>query len=89
MLLGGGQYGDHAVFDDRLEKRFLAAEVEVERAFGNAGASRHVIQSSGGEALVDKQRERRRREFGWPGVLATTTRGRGFAGSFGRCLGKG
>ena len=37
--------------DELLEQPLLVAEVKIDRAFGDAGALRHVVEPGGGEAL--------------------------------------
>jgi hypothetical protein len=65
--------GHHALLDHRLEKRFLAVEIQVERALGDAGTRRHLIQTRGRKALLDEQGQGRRGKLGRAGLLATLT----------------
>jgi hypothetical protein len=59
-----------AVLDHRLEQRLLALEVEVERALGDAGARRDVVEARRRKAALDKEIERRGHELARALVLA-------------------
>jgi len=72
--LGGRQRGAHAVFDHRLEERFLAVEIEVERTLRSAGARRDVVKSRAGKALLGEKGERRGGEFAGARFLAPAAR---------------
>src|SRR6202035_3834703 len=44
--------------DQLLKQRLLVGEVEIDRALGDAGAGRHVVEPRGGEAAGGKFVER-------------------------------
>jgi hypothetical protein len=48
--------------DQRLEQRFLRRDVEIDRAFGDAGARRHVVEPRIRKALFGKHVESRRED---------------------------
>ena len=50
------QQGRDGVAHQRLEQRLLVAEVEIERALGDAGARRHVVEPGGLEAVRGEDR---------------------------------
>ena len=62
---GGGdpahllQHGRDGVAHQRLEQRLLVAEVEIERALGDARALRHVVEPGRLEAVRGEHRQRR------------------------------
>ena len=51
--------GRDGAADQRLEQRFLVLEVEVERALGDAGAGRHVVEPGRLEAVLGEHARRR------------------------------
>ena len=59
-LLTLGDGGDHRAFDDRLEQRFLAVEVQVERSLRDAGAGSNVVEPGCRKSFFDEEIERRR-----------------------------
>ena len=82
-----------------LKQRLLVGEVEIDRALGDAGAARHVVEPRGSEAAGRKFIERRakgrlppRRRFRSPDALAgcrgeaTSAAGGGTAAPFLRSL---
>jgi len=62
-----------------LEQCFLAVEVEVDGAFGDAGAARHVGQLGRGEPALPKHLQRRGYDLPRPGVFAALPAGLGLA----------
>ena len=54
-----GQQRHDGLAHDRLEKRLLALEIQVQRALAHAGACGHVIEPRGGIALLDEKVQRR------------------------------
>jgi len=56
--------------DDRLEQFFLVREVEIKRAFGDAGAMRHVVEPGRGKAVFGKTVQRGVEDFARAGLLA-------------------
>src|SRR5438105_5955184 len=66
-----GEDGDDRLSDERLEKRFFVVEVEVDRACGDAGAARDVLELGRGEAAVGEDLEGGGDDFFGTGILAT------------------
>src|SRR5262249_37819083 len=66
----GGDLVGEEVLDHGLEQFFLAREVEVQRALGDAGGARHLLAARRGEALLDEQREGGLEKLGGAGFLA-------------------
>lgn len=64
--------------DDGFEQRFLAIEIQIERAFRHAGACGNLVQPCGSETALDEQRERGRRQFLRPRLLAARETGARF-----------
>jgi len=61
--------------DHGLEQGFFAVEVEVDRAFGDAGTARHVGELGGREAALHEHVERGGHDLPRPGVLAALPAG--------------
>ena len=55
---------------DGLEQLVLAVEIEIERAFADAGALGHVLQAGSRVAALDEELEGGARELGGSGLLA-------------------
>ena len=66
--------GATAVAHEAFEQGLLAREIEVERALGDAGARRHVVEPRGLEAVLGESEERRI-EDGLPACLWLHLRG--------------
>ena len=49
-----------------LKERFLVLEVEIDRALGDAGAPRHVVEPRGGKAAFGEFVERRLQDCASP-----------------------
>src|SRR6266851_3373898 len=65
-----GDHGHDRLAHNGLEQGFLAVEVEVQGAFGDAGPARHVGELGGGEAALPEYVERGGDDFPRAGVLA-------------------
>ena len=58
------------VAHDRLEEFFLVLEVQVQRAFRDAGAAGDILEPRAGVAFLDEELQSSGSEFGRAGVLA-------------------
>ncbi len=67
---GGGDERHHAFAHHRLEQLFLVGKVQVQGAFGDAGARRHVVQPGAGVATLDEQVEPGGQQLRRPVLLA-------------------
>jgi hypothetical protein len=71
------QRADHGAelgADQLLEQRLLVGEVQVDRALGDAGAPRNIVEAGGGEAAGGKLLQRRRKDGVPPFSAAFGTR---------------
>ena len=69
---GGLQVGQHGLADDGAEQVLLGREVEVDRAFADAGGGGDVFQLGGGEAAVGEQTQRCLDDLAGAGFLAAS-----------------
>ena len=80
---GGLQVGQHGLADDGAEQILLGGEVEVDRAFADAGGGGDVLQLGGGKAAVGEQTQGRLDDLAGAGFLAASAapgQGLGVAG---------
>ena len=65
-----GEDGNDRLSNERLEESFFIVEVEVDRAFGNAGAARDVLELGRGEPAVGEDLEGGADDFFGTSILA-------------------
>src|SRR5207237_3094820 len=58
QLLALRDHGDDGLPDQRLEQRFFVFEVEIDRALGDAGATRDILELGGGKAPISEDLQR-------------------------------
>ncbi len=86
LLDAGLDLGAQEMLDHRLQQFFLAGEIQVQRALGDAGGLGHLLAARGGEALLDEQRQRRLEQLGRASLLATAAEQTGVGGKRGHLV---